>query len=295
MKSSPPSTIALAALMALTVASLAPTRAEAQAWIHDPGEGYAELTFRTMSSDRFYDATGDIRDIRSRYSQHTVQVYGELGIVPRWLQLVVDGEVFRRNALADQGATTGLGDTGVGLWTGLWQDDVKVAAGLRAGLPTGDPEPTAPGDDPQADIIAASLPTGDGVFDLTPKLAVGYSPDANASALRTYVTGTTGYQVRVGPEPNAFQWRLEAGLKIPVAVLERFWFAGRLRGLHPLGDASRSSFSGLGHSAAYISPGLSISAEIYRGFGIRSNIEGAFYARNILAGLPVQFGLYYDF
>lgn len=270
------------------------TSARAQAWIHEPGSGYAELSFRTISGDRFYGSEGDTRELRTTYSQSTLQMYGEVGLVPRWLQVVVSGEVFRYNKLARQGATSGLGDTGLGVWTGLYQQNLKVSAGLRTEFPTGDPKPSAPGDNPQTEIIANSLPTGDGTFDLAPSLALGYSTGGDGS-VRTYVTSTGRYQLRLGGNPDAVQWRVEAGIQFPVRVLDRIWFAGRIRGLHPLSEAAQGSFSGLSGGTAHVSPGVSISADLFEGFGVRSSIEGALFARNVVAAVPLQFGVFYDF
>lgn len=275
-------------------ALLGAAEANAQAWIHEPGSGYGEVSFRTISGDQFFGSEGEVRDLRTTYSQSTLQLYGEVGVVPRWLQVVVDGEIFRYNELARQGATSGLGDMRLGLWTGLYQRDVKISAGLRTEFPTGDPEPSAPGDNPQTEIIANSLPTGDGAFDLAPSLAVGYGVGGE-NRVRSYLTGVGRYAIRFGGRSDAVEWRAEVGVQFPFPVLNRFWFAGRIRGLHPLSDSSGRSFSGLSGGAAHVSPGFSMRAEIFRGFGLQGSLEGAMFARNIVAAVPVQFGAFYNF
>lgn len=287
-------TISATCIATLAVVALGASTARAQAWIHDPGSGYAELSFRTISGDSFYTSDGDTRPLRTTYTQSTLQMYGEVGVVPRWLQVVVDGEIYRYNELAQQGATSGLGDTRLGLWTGLYQKEVKVSAGVRTEFPTGDPEPSAPGDNPQTEIIANSLPTGDGAFDIAPSLALGYSL-GGADTVRSYLTGTGRYAFRLGGRPDAVEWRAEVGVQFPIQVLDRFWFAGRVRGLHPLADASERSFSGLSGGAAHVSPGLTVSAEIFEGFGLRGAVEGALFAQNVVAAAPLQVGAFYDF
>jgi len=270
------------------------TAARAQAWIHEPGSGYAELSYRTITGDSFYTSDGETRPLRTTYSQSTLQLYGEVGVVPRWLQVVVDGEIFRYNKLARQGATSGLGDTSLGIWTGLYQEELKVSAGVRTEFPTGDPEPSAPGDNLQTEIIANSLPTGDGAFDVAPSLAVGYSL-GGPETVRSYLTATGRYAFRLGDRSDAVEWRAEAGVQFPVQILERFWFAGRLRGLHPLSEGSERSFSGLSSGAAHVSPGVTVSADIYEGLGLRGAVEGAVFAQNVVAAAPLQFGVFYDF
>lgn len=285
----------LAFAVTFLLALALPASGFAQAWIHDPGDGYLEANFRQISGDQYFNDDGDFRTIANTYTQSTVGIYGEVGVVPRWLMLTVDGELFRHNKLAKQGATSGLGDMGFGAWTGLLQDRFKLTAGVRLGFPTGDPKPTAPGDDTEADLIAATLPTGDGFYDVTGSLAWGISIAGEGWPIQNYLTGAVGYEYRTEGFQDALQWRFELGTRIPVVVLERIWFAMRISGLHPLGDGSGSSFSGLGANAAYVSPGFGIAADIYAGLGLKASVEGAVYAKNVIAAVPWQVGIYYDF
>src|SRR5213075_1399548 len=101
------------------------------------------------------------------YSKQLIGLYGELGIVDRWLTLSADATLFRFNRLEDQGSTRGLGDLRIGAWTGLIESPLRLSAGFLVGIPTGDasPRPGASSADPEAQLIARSLPTGDGEWD----------------------------------------------------------------------------------------------------------------------------------
>ena len=116
--------------------------AEAQvAWTRDAGHGYLGLKFAHQANDQFYGADFESRQIAGVYSQTSVGLYGEIGLVDRWLTASVESELFRRNALAEQGATLGFGDLRLGVWSGLVVAPIRLSVGLRVGLPTGDADP----------------------------------------------------------------------------------------------------------------------------------------------------------
>ena len=282
-------------LLAVFCVVSVPTAASAQAWIAEPGTGYLEMTGRTLSGSSYYGSDGQSRPLASEFTQRTLNLYGEVGLVERWLQVTLTGEVFRRNELANQGATAGMGDLRVGAWSGLLQGKLNVSAGLLVGLPTGDASPQAPGDDPQTDIVAASLPTGDGEFDFTPTLAAGFGFGGTSWPLRHYLSTSAGYQIRTRGFQDAFEWRAELGTRIPVTVLDRVWFIARLSGLHPVGDTAQTSFSGFGNGVEYVSPGFGISIDLWKGAGLTASVETAVQAKNIISGTPFQAGLFYDF
>ena len=282
-------------LLALAMASLISPSVFAQAWIHEPGSGYAEVGGRHLSGSAFYNGDGESRDIASRYSQSTLTVYGEVGVVERWLQLSAGGELYRRNALAEQGATRGLGDLQVGAFTGLLQGEVlNLSAGLRVGLPTGDADPTSGTGDPQLDIIAASLPTGAGEFSLTPTIAVGLAFGGGAWPLRHYLSTSLGYLVWFGFS-DSLTWSAELGTRINVDLVDRLTLRLRLAGLDPLSAPQIASFSGVGEGVTYTSFGIGLAVDIWRGLGVHAMFESAFRARNIIAATPYSVGLFWRF
>ncbi len=270
------------------------SEAAAQAWIHAPGAGYSELSVRRVSGGAFYDSEGESHPIASQYTQTTLTAYGEVGVIERWLQLSAAGELYRRNALADQGATRGLGDLKVGAFTGLLQGRLNIAAGLMLGLPTGDDAPSSGTGDPQQDIIAASLPTGAGAFNLTPTLAVGIGFGGGFWPLEHYLSTSIGYLAWFG-FTDSLVYSAELGSRLPISILDRLTLRLRLTGLEPLSKATVTSFSGVGEGVTFTSYGFGVAIAIWKGLGISATYESAFRARNIISATPMSVGLYWNF
>jgi hypothetical protein len=273
-----------------------PGIAHAQAWTRDAGSGYVDLTVSGLTGDAVYGLDYEAVDLPSQYSQIILSLYGEIGIVDRWLTLVVQSELLRRSALADQGATLGLGDTKVGLATGLITDPIRLTIGAYVGLPTGDPDPSAgPDADDQAHEIARSLPTGDGEWDFEPRILFGWSYSGDDWPLQHYVSAYVGYALRTNSFSDAFTYWLELGTKIPVVVLDRIWWSIRFYGVESFGGTDAPAAPGLGDGVTYTSLAFSLSAEIYGGFGLLFGVDTAFRARNIISAIPIRGGLFYQF
>ena len=301
-----PSTTAAALAVAVLASSLAaPTRAEAQAWIREPGSAFASLAYRVIRADRFYAPDGDTLPIND-FRQHTLALYGEVGLVDRWLMATLDGELLRRSVLVDQGATTGLGDLRLGLWTGLLEAPFRLSLGLQVGLPTGDPSPEADGD-PLSQTTADLLPTGDGEVDVALKLAAGHG--FGWRRVQQFVQAELGYVLRTTPRDtpaslppptdirDQLAYRAETGLRIDRPFLERFWWIVRVAGLLVVQDRGADTSSGapriagLGDGVEYLSIGVEVLAELGAGFGLSFGVDGAAYARNVPAAPAWKIGL----
>jgi hypothetical protein len=291
--------------LAAVLLMLAPAVAEAQ-WTRDLGEGYVNLTVNGLTSTRQYGADFEVAELPSRYSQIVLSLYGEVGLVDRWLTLMVTSELLRNSRLSEQGATLGLGDTEIGLFSGLIADPVRLTIGVEVGLPTGDHEPTGgDGADDQADEIARSLPTGDGEFDVEPRVLFGWSFGGDSWPLSHYLGASFGYAIRTSAKfqgerqafADAITYHLEFGTKFPLPVLDRFWWMVRLHGIESFAsdeEAARGA-SGIGNGVTYTAFDLGFSAEIYGGFGVLFKVGGAARARSIIAAAAIRGGLYYEF
>ncbi|MEM1415224.1 MAG: hypothetical protein AAGH15_10000 [Myxococcota bacterium] len=320
--------VLLAALALALGATLAtPTAAEAQAWVRDPGSGYVQLGYRVIrDADRFFDPSGDVTDI-APYTQHTLNLYGELGLVDRWLQLTVAGELFRRNVLVDQAAVAGIGDFRVGLYTGLYEPEssgrsdpfpVRITAGIEVGLPTGDPNPSpnVSQSDPnfaQLDAFADTLPTSDGEVDVTFRLLAGWGTRirrGSRPSLDVYATGGVGYALRNTPRRlpailegagdirDQLQTRLELGIRSTRPVLDRFWFAVRYNGLYVVQNRNASgqqSFAGLGDGVEVSGIGFVVSAALWKTLRVSFGADGAVAARNLPSAAAYDLSLSYEF
>jgi hypothetical protein len=284
----------LAALVVL-LACMVPSSAAAQAWISAPGNGYAEVSFRQISGNAFFDDTGSTRDLPTEFTQQSVGLYAEAGVVERWLQLTAQGELYRRNELALQGATAGLGDIRLGAWSGLLQGEHNLSLGLLVGLPTGDFDPGEGLEDPEQRIIASSLPTGDGNLDVTPTLVYGLGFGGGAWPLRHYFTASLGYMFRTEGLGDSLEWRAELGLQAPYGFLRRAWFVVMVTGLDPVTDTQQMGFSGLADGITYTGLAVGMNIRIWRGLGAMVRAETAVRAANVIAGGPVQAGLFWSF
>lgn len=298
------------AVLALALTSLStPTTTHAQAWIRDPGHTYAQLSYRVIRADRLYAPSGDVIDIRP-YRQHALGFYGEVGVVDRWLMVNASGDLWRRQVLVDQGATSGLGDLRVGLWSGLLEAPFRLALGLEVGLPTGDPSPrVGDSNDAGAQAIADVLPTGDGEVDVHVRLAAGHGVSYRRT--QQYVTGDVGYWIRNTPRDapeslggatairDQLSFRVETGWKIDRPVLERFWIVARVTGLLVVQDRDASSasvarFAGLGDGVEYVSFGLELAAHLGAGVNLSFGMDGAFHAQNVPAAPQWKLGLSWE-
>jgi hypothetical protein len=214
----------------------------------------------------------------------------------------VDATLYRRSALADQGYTHGLCDLRLGVWSGLLVSPVRLAVGMVVGLPTGDPVPEA--GDPDAQLIANTLPTGDGEVDLELAAAAGYGFGGGLWPLEHYVLARLGYWIRTTPRdvafgeaadfPDAINWQAELGSRLPWRFVERFWLTARFYGQEPVGDPSGADFSGLGGGVRHRSFALQLYARLWRKLGVSFAFAGAFSARNLPAGAQYTVGLSYE-
>lgn len=303
--------------------SFASQNAFAQAWTRDAGHAYTELNLRHLASNKLYGRDFEIVEIPTEYQQLSLGFYGEVGVVDRWLMATISAELYRQNRLAEQGSTAGLGDLRLGVWSGLIVAPIRVSTGVVVGLPTGDPMPDAgKGADADAMLIAASLPTGDGEFDLEPRVAVGTSFGGPGSAwpLSHYAVAELGYAIRTEGIHDAVTYKLELGSRVPLDVLDRILLIVRLtgtesflprrgggletRGAPDMSDAlgeSDASVSGLGPAAGmgdgvtFTSIGAELLLRIHEGLGLAVGVDTAFRARGLVAAKPFKLSLSYSF
>ncbi len=270
----------------IAIGVLLPATADAQAWLRDPGKAYAQISYFYLRADSFYGPDGDVFDLeKGDYVQHVLAFYTEAGVVERWLQLTLAGELFRKNILENQGSTQGLGDFQIGAWTGLVVKPVRLSFGFLVGLPTGDPTPSA-GENatPEEEAIARSLPTGDGEVDVNFRLALGHSFGGGKWPLQHYVLIEIGYAIRTQGLTDQFVYRGEFGARIDRKGWDRMLLILRLSGAELLGDPSFAgqSFAGLGEFAV-ISPGFEFLVRVWDQIQVGFALDGAVRAQNLPA------------
>ena len=285
----------LALFAVLAVALAAPAAAEAQAWIRDPGRFYVNVSYRYLPANQFFGADGNTVP-SADFAQHTVGVYGEVGIIERWLMLTLESELFRRNVLLDQGAVTGIGDSRISAWTGLVVEPFRLSFGATLGIPTGDSSPDA---DDTADVraqqIAAVLPTGDGETDLTLQLAIGHGVRIG-SALDFFAQGLLGYAIRTEGFTDQIVFRAEVGIRPVAEGFDRVLLIFRVFGSELLGDASRTvGQAGVGDGVSYTAFGPELTVRVWEGLSLGLGVDSAFRATNVPAGVNWKFSASYEY
>ena len=289
-----------------------PTHAGANPWTRDAGHGYVNLNYATLGGDSFYAKIGEpAQPITYDYRQHTVGVYGELGIIDRYVTGMIDSTLFRQSGLATQGYTQGMGDLRVGLWSAVPLDllfpnvsilrasgPFKLAFGLIQGMPTGDADPRAATDAADgADELAAVLPTGDGEWDTEFAMAMGHAlKPTRMWPFEHYCLLRLGYWLRTQGFADAFNWHVELGTRLPMPIVERFTLIVRFFGSESfLNGAPMNGGIGLGNGVSYRSWGLELFGRVWKGIGASAAINGAFAAQGIIAGAMVRGALSYEF
>lgn len=263
-----------------------PADASAQAWIRPAGQTYSQLTYRLIAADSIYGAGGDEAPLAGNFSQHTLVGYAEVGVLDRWLMLSAGGELFRRSSVGDDSSSQGLGDLTVGAFSGLLEGPVRLSLGAVLGIPTGDaPRAVDQADGTDERLIAASLATGDGEWDVSVLVSLGtfWAPESRWPFVH-FAQLSTGPWLRTEGIRHQWRYRAELGFKPKLPSLAPLWVVLRLNGLEvlgPRGDPFEPTASGLGDGVRYLSPGLQVLWQLSNGLGFGVSADGAFFGQNV--------------
>lgn len=286
--------------------------AHAGAWTRDRGSTYINLSYSRIATNAYFGSDFKPTPFSARYTQHSLGLYAEYGLLTRWLTATFEGQLYRRSSLELQGGadafygyTEGLGDVRLGLWSGLVDKPLRFSVGVIAGIPTGDPRPTPPpGSSADAVATAASLPTGDGEADFEFRTSLGYSFGGKRYwPLIHYVIVEAGVWLRTQGFAHSFTFKGELGIKFPWKFIDRFWFIARVAGMEAFlrqedvatqCDGS-NAFVGLGNCVTYTSYGFDVAGRIYKGLGASIGLDSAFRARYVAAGANLRVSLSYEY
>jgi hypothetical protein len=261
-----------------------PSLARAGAWTRDQGHFYVNLNFAHLDATTLYSFDFSKQPIQP-YEQNILGVYGEVGVITRWLTLAVESQVFRESRLVGQGHTDGLGDMRIGAWTGLVTRPFRLSLGFYVGIPTGDASPSAPPNaSPGSDLVARSLPTGDGEWDAEPRLAVGYSwGGVRRWPVRQYLQAELGYWFRTNGFSDAITYKLEVGTQFPFRGMDRFWLIWRFVGVESFASNEQAAHdaTGLGDGVTYLAGSADVYGRIWRGLGASLGVDYALRGRAV--------------
>ncbi len=255
-------------------------RAHAGPWTREAGHGWVGTGWSRIAASSVYAGDGTTLPI-APYEQNLWSVYGELGLVSRWLTTTLESTLVRDNA--EGGAhTTGMGDWRFGAWSGVVVRPVQLALGATVTVPIGSPTPR--------DVQAGRLPLGSGEFSLDMRAALGWSwPGGRRWPLRHYFVVEAGYWRRQ-IFADSFVYRVEVGVQLPWRVVERLWIIGRVLGVESFAPASRVAPdpTGLGEGFTVAAPGVEGVVRLWRGLAVGVGFETAVRARAVAAGTQLH-------
>ncbi len=278
-------------LCAVVASGLLASRAEAGPWTRDGGDFYLSTYYSRTATTTLYGSSTSKIPIAA-FEQHSLNFYGEVGLLSRWLTATLEGVLLRYNSLEDRGATYGLGDFRIGMWTGLLTKPLHLSLGVTFGLPLGDSSPK--GKDADSNQIARILPTSDGEFDIEYRLSLGYAFGGGRKwPLRHYLIAEAGYWMRTKNLSDSFVYKLELGVRLPWRVIERLTASVHLTGVESFADNKDATLSptGLGNGVTYTALGADFVIRVWRKLGIFAGVDGNLRGRSISDAVTLRTGI----
>lgn len=280
------------------LASSGARRAHANPWTRDAGKYFVAMSYSRIAASGYYGPDTEQRTLPGKLAQNQIATYLELGVIDRWLMLVVQATLWRHASIAGAGDNSGLGDMRVGFFSNVLRWPFNVSLGVLAGVPTGEARRTSRGEAGSAGVVARTLRTGDGEGDVELALALGRTFGGGGSVwpLEHYVVLQAGYWLRTRGFADALRYRFELGTRYAGApLLDRLWVIARVTGIESFaGDADTADgASGLGNGVTYTSWGVEAYVRIFRGLGVSFGFAGAFRARALPAGANLTWSLSY--
>jgi hypothetical protein len=314
--------------------ALAASPAVAQTMLREAGSAYFNFGGQVQNGDRFFEVTGDSAEI-APLDLTILTLYGEVGIVDRWLMVTFSSQLFRRNSVTNdavqaQGIVRGVGDSRIGLWTNPVQlrtawGRFRVLGAVQFGIPTGDPTPEGPGDDPTQDAFAELLPTGDGEFDVEYNVGVSQQIEIAGYPLRHFAEARFGYWQRTStralparfddvPEDelpsrsfsDAVTYWFQVGTQIKAPYLDRVWVLMGVNGVasfaeltiddgDPNPDISSAASFGIGNGVSYTNLSGEVQVALPLGFGLGARIDDPLGGNLVLDAVSYRFFASYEF
>jgi len=267
-------------------AVLAPeSRAWAGPWTREAGHGYIGTAWSRIAATSVFAGDGTTEPI-PRYEQNAWGLYGELGLISRWLTATVESTLVRDNDQSDA-HTTGIGDWRFGAWSGVVVRPVRLALGATVTVPLGSPTPR--------DVQPGRTPLGSGEFSLDVRASFGWAwPGGRRWPLRHYFIVEAGYWRRQ-IFADSFVYRAEVGVQLPWRVVERVWLIGRLIGVESFASEAQATAdpTGLNNGFSVVAPGFAGVVRLWRGLAVDAGFETAVRARAVAAGKQVHAGVSY--
>ena len=251
----------------------------AGAWTQARGEGYAKLWTRTLVGQQAYFADGEVRELPDRFTDLTLNAYGELGLTDRWTLVGICS------------ACLGHADAGVGERT-LYTDGFEV--GIRRGLLSGA--------FPVAIELHYGASPGTGARRLTQGEVQGeafeYIPTLQTQKLSGELQLGMGASWGWASANLGGRWYSHEGLdpvlfglaQVGTTTKSGFVFEGHLLLHEPLGEIAVTNITGVGQTR-YLGLGFSASWWISDHLGLNLGFDGVIYAASNAATPSILLGI----
>lgn len=204
-----------------SIAVGAAARADAYSgFTKDPGQLYVKLAVSTFTSNDFYDLSGRLNDRGQDFTQRSLGLYAEYGIV-EGLTASANVPVVRMNAYANTDSAVGLGDVELSLKYGFRVAGFHLSASVSPELPLGDSDATVTTESG----LNLVLPTGDGEFNVWTRLAVS-RPFGVVAWMDGWASAGIGYNLRT----EGFADQIGYGGELGFRLFERAYLQFRVRG-----------------------------------------------------------------
>lgn len=254
-------------------------------WTKKKGEGFFYFYERVLYGNQFFKNDGTLTSIPSSGVYFT-SLYGEYGLTDRFT-IYGNVPVFVRATKNAVQYTSGLyipgdqvnsmGDADIALKYGLIQNKpVVLSVSAWAGLPLGNPSGGE----------SKILQTGDGEFNQMLRF------DASGSfASGIFMSAYLGYNNRT----NGFSDDIHFGGEIGYSK-NSFFAIMKFIGLESTYNGTSGAVEGgiFSNNVEYLSYGPEVGYYFSDAFGVLGGVQGAFYAKSVIATPSFQLGIFYD-
>lgn len=270
----------------LLLSSLSASASAQSAFTRAPGSVYAKLGYTYFSSNDYWDLGGVLRDRGERFTQHSLSLYGEVGLVDH-LNAIVSFPALKVNHFANTNRAVGVGDLQIGfkLGTELGRG-LKLAAMVIAEFPTGDSGATVQ-TETGANLI---LPTGDGEYNTWTMVALSRSIAP--------IHGWFNLYFGLNARNSGFANQLQVGGELGHHLLDMFYIQIRARlQVVPSDDLDVAAGFIFGEGTEFFSVGAGIAYPVpHTPIAITFDWEQAVaYRQNLYTGPVLTFGVAYEY
>ncbi len=258
-------------------------------WLQDKGQGYSQLSSGRLSTDNYYNLSGD-QVTTTRYDSYSINAYLEYGLSSSF-NLLLNGPVLRRQSFTTTSATYGIGDVSIGLKYKLAAGRWPAAFSLAAELPLSPTEQFAVNNEQLVPGITdqINLPASDGELNVRSTLAVSHS-----FSDQWYASFFSGFNFRT----EGLSHQVSGGVEIGYLLVDQLYLIGRLNTQLSLGTPQNGLSFVRGEGVEYTAVGFTLSYQVSENWGL--NLSATTYndllasRRNIYSGPALYAGVSYS-